>query len=87
MSSITDSINDEIRQKMEAVTNTPEFTQQIKEQEEARFKEMLLLEYSAIALQGLLASGAGCQYDTAHKAFDMAKMMIEVREQRMKEVR
>lgn len=35
---------------------------------------------AVVAMQGLLASGQSVSYDTAHQAFRMAQMMIEVRD-------
>ena len=68
MGSITDSINDDVREQLRRNTVSIYDVQQ-------------LLDFSKVALQGLLASGSTVSYDTAHQAFRMAKMMIEVKDQ------
>lgn len=47
----------------------------------------LLDDYACNALKGLLATGNSVSYDTAHQAFRMAQMMLEVRKQYMSEKR
>jgi hypothetical protein len=72
-------INEAVRIQMEdAMRQTKDHSDKM---EKARFEEMMLLEYSAIALTGLLSGGRDVSYDTAHSAFSMAKMMVEVRSQ------
>jgi hypothetical protein len=71
MGSITDSSNDDVRKELRRNTVSIYDKQQ-------------LLDLSKITLQGLLASGCDVSYDTAHQAFRMAKLMMEVKEQYVK---
>ena len=45
------------------------------------FKAMLTDDFAASALKGLLSGGADVSYDTAHNAYKMSQMMVEVRSQ------
>ena len=46
----------------------------------------MLLEFVKVSLMGLLANGDVPSYDTAHKAFNMAQMMMGVKDQYMETV-
>lgn len=45
------------------------------------FKAMLTDDFASAALKGLLSSGSTVSFDTAHLAYKMSQMMIEVRSQ------
>ena len=44
-------------------------------------KMIMTIEYSKVALNGMMAQGRLVSYDTAHQAWSMAKLMVEVMDQ------
>lgn len=79
MGSITDSIADDYREK-DRIALEKRLAEEKLDRDNA-FKAMLMDDFASGAMKGLLSGGETPSYDTAHKAYKMAKFMLEVRDQ------